>query len=45
MKKLVDMEVLQTVYGGVFDLDEGYTGKVLVDDEGYLLTSGEVNYH
>lgn len=43
MKKLVDMEVLQTVYGGVFDLDEGYTGKVLVDDEGYF--EGVVRTH
>lgn len=43
MKRLVDVQIMQTVHGGVFELDEGCTGKVLVDDDNYF--EGVVREH
>lgn len=43
MKKLVDIRIIQTVHGGDFDLDEGCTGKVLLDSNNYF--EGVVREH
>lgn len=43
MKRLVDVQIIQTVHGGVFELDEGCTGKVLVDNNNYF--EGVVREH
>lgn len=43
MKKLIDIQVIHTVNGVNFNLDEGYTGKVLVDSNNYF--EGVVREH
>lgn len=43
MKKLVDIQIIQTVHGGDFELDQGCTGKILLNNNGYF--EGVVREH
>lgn len=43
MKRLVDIQLIHTLYGGNFDLDEGCTGKILIDKDNYF--EGVVREH
>ncbi len=36
MKELMDIQVIETTRGGVFSLDKGYTGKLLLGSDNYF---------